>query len=192
MKVSMPLVDEPHFHARRRDRGDFAGDDRVLAQVAGVAGLADRILAELLDAERDALLLDVDVEHLRLDHVALVVLLDGLLARTVPVEVGEVDHAVDVAFEADEQAELGVVLDLALDWPSRPDGCAAKASHGFSSVCLRPSEMRRLAGSTSSTTTSTSCVVDRILPGCTFFLVHDISETWMRPSMPGSSSTNAP
>src|SRR5690606_7111076 len=30
-------------------------------------------------------------------------------------EVGEVDHAVDVAVEADEQAELGLVLDLALD-----------------------------------------------------------------------------
>ena len=25
------------------------------------------------------------------------------------------DHAVDIAFEADEQAELGLVLDLALD-----------------------------------------------------------------------------
>ena len=74
-----------------------------------------RRCAQLLDAERDALLLDVDVEHLRLDHVAAVVLLDDLLARTVPVEVGEVDHAVDVAVEADEQAELGLVLDLALD-----------------------------------------------------------------------------
>src|SRR3712207_6852285 len=38
-----------------------------------------------------------------------------LLTRTVPVEVREVDHAVDVVLEADEQAELGLVLDLALD-----------------------------------------------------------------------------
>ena len=37
--------------------------------------------------------------------------------------------------------------------------------------------MRRLTGSTSSTTTSTSCVVERILPGWTFFLVQLISET---------------
>ena len=59
-------------------------------------------------------------------------------------------------------------------------------------VCLRPSEMRRLTESTSSTCTSTSCEVETILPGCMFFLVHDISETWIRPSMPGSSSTNAP
>jgi hypothetical protein len=35
-------------------------------------------------------------------------------------------------------------------------------------------------------------LVETILPGCTFFLVQDISETWIRPSMPGSSSTNAP
>src|SRR5271165_4138232 len=38
-----------------------------------------------------------------------------------------------------------------------PTGCfSAKASHGFCKVCLRPSEMRRLAASTSSTWTSTS------------------------------------
>ena len=73
------------------------------------------IALELLDAERDALLLDVDVEHLGLDLVALLVLLDHLLAGTLPVEIGEMHHAVDVAVEAEEQAELGLVLDLALD-----------------------------------------------------------------------------
>ena len=75
----------------------------------------ERIAFELLDAERDALLLDVDVEHLGAHLVAFLVLLDDLLAGTLPVEVGEVDHAVDVAVEAEEQAELGLVLDLALD-----------------------------------------------------------------------------
>ena len=74
-----------------------------------------------------------------------------------------------------------------------PTGCAAaKASHGFACACLRPSEMRRFSSSTSSTMTSTSCEVETILPGWTFFLVQLISETWTRPSMPGSSSTNAP
>src|SRR5690606_13949021 len=58
---------------------------------------------------------DIDVENLRLHHVATVVLLDHLLARTGPVEIGEVDHAVHVAVQADEQAEFGLVLDLALD-----------------------------------------------------------------------------
>ena len=45
------------------------------------------------------------------------------------------------------------VLFLTSPSTSVPTGwLRAKASHGFSSVCLRPSEMRRLAGSTSSTT----------------------------------------
>ena len=51
----------------------------------------------------------------RLDVVALLEVLDRVLARLLPVEVGEVHHAVDVAVQADEQAELGDVLDLALE-----------------------------------------------------------------------------
>ena len=40
---------------------------------------------------------------------------ERFLAGHAPGDVGHVDHAVDVAVEADEQAELGRVLDLALD-----------------------------------------------------------------------------
>ncbi len=68
----------------------------------------------------------------------------------------------------------------------------AKAAHGLSRHCLRPRLTRRLSGSTSSTMTSTSWLVETILPGWTFFLTQLISETWTRPSMPGSSSTKAP
>ena len=75
----------------------------------------ERIALELFDAERNALLLDVYVEHLGVDLVALLVLVDDLLARPLPVEVGEMDHAVHIAVEPEEQAELGLVLDLALD-----------------------------------------------------------------------------
>jgi hypothetical protein len=38
--------------------------------------------------------------------------------------------------------------------------------------------MRRLTGSTSRIITSTSWLVETILPGWTFFLVQDISDTW--------------
>ena len=69
---------------------------------------------------------------------------------------------------------------------------SANTSHGLRCVCLRPSDTRRFTMSTSSTITSTSWEVDTILPGCTFFLVQLISETWTSPSTPGSSSTNAP
>src|SRR5215471_2613217 len=90
----------------------FAGHDRALLDIAR---LGEGVAFELLDAERDTLLLDVHIEHHGLHHVALLVVVDHLLARKLPVEVGEVDHAVDVALEAEEQAELGLVLDLALD-----------------------------------------------------------------------------
>jgi hypothetical protein len=79
-------------------------------------GAARRAAAlELLHAERDALLLGVDVEHDRLHHLALAVQVERVLARDAPGDVGHVDHAVDVVVEADEQAEFGGVLDFALD-----------------------------------------------------------------------------
>src|SRR5436190_6891380 len=90
----------------------FASDDRALLDVAR---LREGVAFELLDAERDALLFDIDVEHHGLDHVALLEVVDHLLARKLPVEIGQMDHAVDVALEPEEQAELGLVLDLALD-----------------------------------------------------------------------------
>src|SRR6185437_13747277 len=90
-----------------------SGDDIALL-VRGEVGF-ERIGLELRDAERDAVLFDVDVQDAYFDRVALVVCLDRLFSRLVPVEVGEVDHAVDLAGQADEQAELGDVLDLALE-----------------------------------------------------------------------------
>ena len=54
-----------HFDAALVDRDDFAGNDGVLAQISpDEAARRTRSLAELLDAERDALLVDVDVEQL--------------------------------------------------------------------------------------------------------------------------------
>src|ERR1700719_977569 len=115
-------ADDLHVDAAFLHVHDFASNDGTLLELAGSAGFgrgrragAGAAAGQLLDAERDALLLDVDVEHLRLDLVALLVLLDDLLARPFPVEVGQVHHAVDVAVEAEEEAEFGLVLDLALD-----------------------------------------------------------------------------
>src|SRR5260221_1127870 len=90
----------------------FAGHDRALLDVAR---LGEGVAFELLDAERDALLFDIDVEHHGLDHVALLEVVDDLFARKLPVEVGQMDHAGDVAFEAEKQTELGLVLDFAFD-----------------------------------------------------------------------------
>src|SRR5665213_1547544 len=95
------------------DRRDSAGDDIAFLDAGDL--LFGRVGGELLDAQRDALLLDVDVEHAHLEVLALFVILDRLFAGLLPVEVGEMHHAVDVAGQADEDAELGDVLDLALD-----------------------------------------------------------------------------
>src|SRR5262245_29757753 len=74
-----------------------------------------RIFGELLHAERDALVVDVDAEHHRLDLVALLEHLRGMADLLRPVQIGHVHQAVDALFDADEHAEVGDVLDLSLD-----------------------------------------------------------------------------
>jgi hypothetical protein len=103
-----------------------------------------------------------------------------------------VDHAVDIAFEADEQAELGLVLDFAFDFGAGRDGLCehfprilerlleAERNAALVGVDFENDHIDFLAGR------------QDLADGCTFFLVQDISDTWIRPSMPGSSSTNAP
>src|SRR5690606_27689830 len=94
--------------------GDAAADRQALGQ--GVPG----ILVELLDAEAEALVLDVDVEHHRLDLVALLEELARVLDALGPGDVGHVHQAVHALLDADEHAEVGDVADLALD--DRADG----------------------------------------------------------------------
>ena len=95
------------------DAGHDDGDH--VALLGDRAHLLERIVGQLLDAERDALLVHVDVEDLDLDLVALLVVADRLVAGLVPRQVAQMHHAVDVAGQADEQAELGDVADLALE-----------------------------------------------------------------------------
>ena len=71
------------------------------------------------DAEADALLFRIDIEHLDLDGLALLIVLDRLVALLVPGQVREMHHAVDVAGQADEQTEFGDVADLALQHGAR-------------------------------------------------------------------------
>src|SRR4029077_14907718 len=108
---------ELHIQAGFLDLGDLAGDDRSLLEIAGIG---ERIALQLLHAKRDALLLHVDVEHLGADLVALLDLVDHLLARSLPIQVGEMDHAVDVAVESEEEAGLRLVLCLAFDRATGP------------------------------------------------------------------------
>ena len=108
-------VGDADFDAAVVHFGHRAGHHRALADAFVAGGIGHFANCELLDTERDTLLVDIDVEHLGLDHVTTVVGLESLLTGLLPVEVGEVDHAVDIAIETDEDTELGLVLDLALD-----------------------------------------------------------------------------
>src|SRR5216683_1962368 len=95
------------------DPRDRAGNDIALLHLGHA--LLERIGLELLDAERNALFLDIDIEHLDAHDLPLVVVAHGLLAGAGPVDIREMHHAVDIAGQADEQTELGDVAHLALD-----------------------------------------------------------------------------
>src|SRR4051812_43291304 len=88
--------------------------DRV-ADVMLLEELVPDIGLELLQAQRQALVLGVDVEHHRLDAVALLQRFRGVLQALAPRHVGDVDQAVDALFDFDERTELGQVADLAGD-----------------------------------------------------------------------------
>ena len=59
-------------------------------------------------------------------------------------------------------------------------------------VCFRPREIRRAILSTCRTMASTRSPFFRISEGCFTRLVQDMSEIWMSPSIPSSSSMKAP
>src|SRR5262245_26382772 len=99
------------------DLGDLPVD--LAAHRKPLAERLPGVLGELLDAEAEALVLHVDVEHHRLDFIALLEELAGVLDALGPADVRDVDQAVHALLDADEDAEVGDVADLPLD--DRPD-----------------------------------------------------------------------
>src|SRR6266850_3656157 len=97
-------VRHPHHFAFDRV-ADLVAREEVVPDVSG----------ELLQAERQPLVLGVDVQHHRLDDVALLQDLGRMLDPLAPRHVGDVDQAVDLFFHLDERAELGEVAHLAVD-----------------------------------------------------------------------------
>ena len=77
-------------------------------------------IAELLDAERDALVRPVHFEHGGFDVVALLHDFARMIDLAGPGHVGDVDHAVNAFFQFDERAVAGEVANLAFDL--RADG----------------------------------------------------------------------
>src|SRR5207245_158176 len=113
-------VHQPLDPLLQLDEHTEVGDarDRALDARAGrvaLRHLRPRVLDELLDAERDALVVDVDAQHDRLDLIALLVELRGVLHLLRPVQVGDMHQAVDVLLHLDEEAEVGDALDPAAE-----------------------------------------------------------------------------
>ena len=100
-----------HERAVRHKVRDLAFD--LLADREPFFDLVPRILLRLLQAERDALFLLVDIEH---DHFELLADFEQLarMAEAAPGHVGDVEQAIH-AIEIDERAEIGEVLDRAVD-----------------------------------------------------------------------------
>ena len=91
------------------DGKDAAADLR--ADRVALGGVEPRVRRELLEAERNALLFLVELEHLDLDLVAYV---DEVarMGQAAPAHVGDVQQAVEAA-QIDERAVVGEVLDHA-------------------------------------------------------------------------------
>ena len=120
-----------HERAVWHEVRDLAFDLRTDGEA--VFRLFPRILLGLLEAERHALFLAVDVEHL---HVEFLAHLDHFarVAEAAPAHVGDVEQAVH-AIEVDERAEVGEVLDHALDGAADLDG-VEKALPLFAALLL--------------------------------------------------------
>src|SRR5690606_24580199 len=100
------------------DERAVVGDVGDLAEHAGVGRVAagdvvPRILAQLLEAEADAVALAVVLEHADVELLAHFHDF-GRMAHALPGHVGDVQQAVDAA-EVDERAVVGEVLDHALE-----------------------------------------------------------------------------
>src|SRR3954451_25485887 len=108
---ALDAVEDLDEGAERDDLGHRALE--LVADPVGVDDALPRVLLGLLEAQRDALTIAVDVEHLDLDRVADVEDLGGVVDVR-PRQLGDVDEPVD-AVEVDERAEVDDVRDVALD-----------------------------------------------------------------------------
>ena len=111
--------------AERDDLRHLAGDD--VALVVALEHLLPRIGLGLLEAERDALAVAVDVEHLDVDLLADLEHL-GRMVDVAPRQLRDVDQAVH-AVEVDERAEVDDVRDRALDDVARVEPVEDRLAH---------------------------------------------------------------
>src|SRR5436190_12173461 len=99
--------------AEVREPDDLAGDAR--AHRVALGDRRPRVVLDLLEPERDPLILLVDVEDLRLDLLLLLENFRRVADAAGPRHVGDVQEAVHAGLELDERAEVGQVAHLPRD-----------------------------------------------------------------------------
>ena len=109
------MVEKLGLKAIVHDRGHFTSDAHALLEIGRGHRTLERVRRQLLDAEADALLIGVGLQHHGLDRVTLLEFGKGFFAGLGPVDVGQMHHAVDAAVETDKQTELGDVANLTFD-----------------------------------------------------------------------------
>ncbi len=95
------------------DVADLGADDR--ANGVGLAEALPGVLFDLLHAQGDALVLDVDVQNDGVHIVAGADHLGGVLDALGPAHLGDMHQALDALFQLNERAVIGEVHDLAAD-----------------------------------------------------------------------------
>ena len=113
MHHAVDVVVETDEQAELGDVLDLALDGAAgrMALLEGLPGIAEA----LLEAERDAALLGIDLEHHHLDLLAGRDDLAGMDVLLGPAHLGDVDQALDAGLELDEGAVVGDVGDPALE-----------------------------------------------------------------------------
>ena len=104
----------PFGHADEQPEvGDLGhGADQLIADVVLLGEVVELVGEELLDRQRQPLVVAVDVDHARLHRVALLQHFIGVLEAPVPRHVGDVNQAVDALLHFHERAEVGEVAHL--------------------------------------------------------------------------------
>ena len=92
---------------------DLIWPDHLVAAIEAFRELAPRVRLALLEAERDAAALLVDVEDHDLDFLADVHDLGGIDVLVGPIHLGDVDEAFDALLDLHEAAVVGDIRDLA-------------------------------------------------------------------------------
>jgi hypothetical protein len=170
-----------HFDPGIRHGDHLAGDDGALADARH--GLGVRVAGDLLDAERDALLLHIDVEHLGLHHLALLVVLDGCSPGRF--QSRSERWTMPSTSPSRPRNRPNSVLFLTSPSTCEPTGCfSANSSHGIAHGLLEAERDAALGGVDLQDDHFHLLGGGDDLAGWTFFLVQLISETWISPSIP--------